>query len=195
MGTEEMLNMMGKSPADEAVRVVFREFREAANHKITRICARPLNIQPSMTGYLDPGVDPRFDEIIASVAHCGRRNARCIVDLLNNWCRGHCEGISASEVRAHLNQSLGLQMRVEDAATILSGRKSSAARYILGIALIELVKTVPRDALGEELGMSLESSAFGTYRSEKLEEHTQFPHRKAVAQLQIELLGQLSVTR
>jgi hypothetical protein len=195
MGAEEALEMIGKSPADEALRVIFKEFREAANQKVTRLCARPLNTQPSLPAYLDAGSDVRLDTAITSIAACGRRNARRVVDLLNNWCRVHCEGIGASEVRAHLNQSLGLQMRVEDAATVLGGRKSSTARYILNRALIELVKTVPRDALGEELGMSLEAMAFNAYRSEKLEDHLQFPHRKAVAQLQVELLGHLSTTR
>jgi hypothetical protein len=86
-------------------------------------------------------------------------------------------------------------MRVEEAATILGGRKTSASKYIMNRVLIDLVKMTPRDALGEELGMTLESNAFNAYRGERLEEHTQFPHRKAVSILQIELLGHLSDTR
>ena len=86
-------------------------------------------------------------------------------------------------------------MRVEDAAAILGGRKTSAARYIFNRVLVELVQLVPRDALGEDLSMSLEANAFNAYRSEKLEENAQFPHRKAVSQLQVELLGHLSTTR
>ena len=118
-----------------------------------------------------------------------------MVDLLSSWCKTHCEGIGANEVRAHLDSSHGLQMRVEDAAAILGARKSSAARYIQTRTLIELVKVVPREALGEELGMALEGNAFNAYRTEKLEESSQFPHRKAVSQLQVELLGHLSNTR
>lgn len=98
-------------------------------------------------------------------------------------------------MRAHLNQSMGLQMRVEDAAIILGGRKTSAAKYILNRVLIELVKQTPREAMGDELGMTLESNAFNAYRSEKLEEHSQFPHRKAVSNLQVDLLGHLSGNR
>lgn len=153
------------------------------------------NTQPSLPSYFDAGIDPNFDGLVTSLAHCGRRHARRVVDLLNGWSKSHCEGIGASEVRAHLDRSLGLQMRVEDAAAILAGRKSSAARCILNRALIELVKLVPREALGEELGMSLEANAFIAYRSEKSDETAQFPHRKDVAQLQVELLGQLSYSR
>lgn len=86
-------------------------------------------------------------------------------------------------------------MRVEDAAAIISARESSAARYVLNRALIELVKVTPKDALGDEIGMSLEQNAFNNYRSEKIEDNNQFPYRKAVSQLQIELLGELSRTR
>jgi hypothetical protein len=33
---------MGKTPGEEALRVVFREFKEAGNAKVLKICARPL---------------------------------------------------------------------------------------------------------------------------------------------------------
>lgn len=85
-------------------------------------------------------------------------------------------------------------MRVEDAAAILGGRKSSAARFILNRALIELVRLVPKESMGEELGMILEQNAFNAYRSERLDEGL-VPHRKAVSQLQVELLGCLSTNR
>jgi hypothetical protein len=187
--------VMGHTPSDEALRVIFRTFREAADMKITRICGRPLNTQPSLPAYLELGVDLAFDSSVTSLAQCGKRHCRRVVDLLNAWCRGHCEGIGASEVKAHLNQSMGLQMRVEDAAIILGGRKTSASKYIFNRVLIEMVKQTPREAMGEELGMTLESNAFNAYRAEKLEEHSQFPHRKAVSNLQVELLGHLSSNR
>jgi hypothetical protein len=33
---------MGRTPGEEATRAVFKEFEEAANGKISRICAKPL---------------------------------------------------------------------------------------------------------------------------------------------------------
>jgi hypothetical protein len=89
-----------------------------------------------------------------------------------------------------------MQMRVEDAAAILGARKSSAARYLLNRGLIEVVKVVPREVMGEELGMSIEGLAFAAYvhRGEK-EDGTSNPHKVAVAHLQVELLGELSRTR
>ncbi|WVW83281.1 hypothetical protein I302_105300 [Kwoniella bestiolae CBS 10118] len=185
----------GKTPGEEALKVVFRDLREAANQKVGRICARPLNTQPSLPSFLDSGVDPTFDSLINSLAHCGTRHARRVVDLLMSWCRDYTGNIGASEVRAHLDRSLGLQMRVEDAAAILQSRKSSAAKFIMNRSLIELLKVIPKDSLDQELGMTLEQNAFNAYRSEKIEEIIQFPHRKAVAQLQVELLGQLSNNR
>ena len=194
IGGDDFLDSAARTPADEALRAVFRDFKQAADAKVSRICARPLNTTPSLTAYLDQGVDEAFDGLIASLAQCGRRNARRVVDSLGTWCKSHCEGIGASEVRAHLERALGLQMRVEDAAAILGNRKSSAARIVLNRCLIALVKVCPREALGEELGNNLEVNAFNSYRLEKLEEATH-PHRKAVSQLQVELLGELSQSR
>ncbi|WRT66978.1 uncharacterized protein IL334_003943 [Kwoniella shivajii] len=185
----------GKTPGEEALRVVFRDFKESANQKVGRICARPLNTQPSLSSFLDLGVDPTFDSLMESLAHCGTRHARRVVDLLMSWSRDYTGNIGASEVRAHLDRSLGLQMRVEDAAAILQSRKSSAARFIMNRALIELLRIIPKDSLDQDLGMSIEQNVFNAYRSEKPEEILQFPHRKAVSQSQIELLGQLSKTR
>jgi hypothetical protein len=84
-------------------------------------------------------------------------------------------------------------MRVEDAAAILGGRKSAAAKYLLNRALIELVRVTPKEIMGEELGMTLEGNAFAAYRNDKGDEMS--PHKKAVALLQVELLGELSKTR
>ncbi|WVF72479.1 hypothetical protein IAT40_007294 [Kwoniella sp. CBS 6097] len=195
IGGDDSDVVLGKTPGEEALRVVFKDFKESANQKVGRICSRPLNTQPSLQSFLDSSVDPTFDSLINSLAHCGTRHARRVVDLLLGWCRDHCGNIGASEVRAHLDRSLGLQMRVEDAAAILQARKASAARFIMNRALIELLKIIPKDSLDQELGMTLEQNAFNAYRSEKLEEIMQFPHRKAVCQLQVELLGQLSNTR
>lgn len=187
--------LAGHRPAEEALQIVFRDFKEAADQKISRICTRPLNTQPSIQAYLEPGADKAFDAQITSLAHCSSRHARRGWEMLNSWCRLHCEGIAAGEVRAHLDRSLGLQMRVEDAAAILAARKQSAARYLKARALIELVRATPKDSLGEELGMRIEEEAFHAYRSERLEEQGQPPQRKAVTQLQVELLGELSKTR
>ena len=153
------------------------------------------NTHPSLQAYLEAGADIAFDEQIKSLALAGRRHARRVVDLLHTWCTSQCEGIGASEVRAQLDRSRGLNMRVEEAAVILTGRKSSSAKYILNRALCELVKTTPRDSLGEDLAATLEQNAFNSFRSEKLEESSHTPHQKAVSQMQIELLGALSENR
>lgn len=140
-------------------------------------------------------MDPELDKAVEAVAQCGHRHARRVHDLLQNWCDGHCRGIGAAEVRSHLDRSLGLQMRVEDAAAILSARKIAIARYILVRAIIELVQVTSKDDLGEELGMTIEVNAFNAYRSESLDTDVQSTHKRAVSQLQIDLLGELSRTR
>ncbi|WVO12730.1 hypothetical protein L204_100338 [Cryptococcus depauperatus] len=185
----------GRTPGEKALRAVFKEFREAAGGKVQRICARPLNSHPSLPSFLDSGVDPQFDNVITSLGHCATRHARKVVDLLMSWCRDQSGNIGANEVRTHLDRAMGLQMKVEDAAAILQTRKSLAAKFIMNRALIELLKVIPKDSLDQELGTTLENNVFNAYRSEKPEDVMQFSHRKAVSQLQVQLLGQLSKTR
>lgn len=95
------------------------------------------NQHPSLAAALEAKVDPQFDTLLTSLAHCGRRRAKRVVDLLAGWSRGHCEGINAAEVRAHMSQSMGMQMKVEDAAAILGGRKS-VSRNSVGYAPVIL---------------------------------------------------------
>jgi hypothetical protein len=185
----------GKTPSEEALRVVFQDFRKTANLKVSRICARPLTSHPSLPAFLEAGVDLSFDLLITSLAHCGRRHARIVLDLLHSWTRSQSEAVDANEVRSHIDGNAGLQMRFEETAAILSSRKTLCARYIFNRAVIEVVKLTPKDALGEELAMHIEQNAFNAYRNEKLEDSGQLSHRKAVAALQVELLGELSKSR
>jgi len=97
-----------------------------------------------------------------------------------------------SEVRSHLNQSMGLQIRADEAAAMLASRKQLAARYIYNRALIEIVRIVPPDALGEEVALNLEHAAFSLLRSERADDYAQ---RRTISSLLIDFLGELSKTR
>ena len=98
--------------------------------------------------------------------------------------------MTSSEVRSYMDRSLGVNMRVDEAAAVLGQRKASAAKYLLNRALIELVRLTPKEVLGEDMGMTLESNAFNAYKTERAEEGV---NRKPG--LQVELLGELSKTR
>lgn len=146
----------------------------------------------SLPATLDSGVDPAFDELLSELGICARRHARRVIDLLTAWCRQQSDYMSTSDVRAHLSQSLGLQIRSEDAASVLASRKASAARFILYRALITIVRIVPSDSLGEDVALNLEHSAFSLFRSERTEDHV---HRRAVSALLVEFLSEMSKTR
>ncbi|KAL7422234.1 Cell morphogenesis protein PAG1 [Cryptotrichosporon argae] len=194
-GGEDAEEQFGRRPADEALRLAFDDFREAANVKIARILTRPLNSHISLPAFLEAGIDPAFDELIGSLSNAARSHTRRIVELLTGWCRAQCEAIQAAEVRAQLSRSMDLRIRVEDAAAILGSRKSSAAKYIYIRALIELVRAAPKEAFAADVGMNVENTAFGLYKPDRPDEHAQYPHRRAVLQLVVELLGHLSNTR
>ncbi|ORX39679.1 cell morphogenesis N-terminal-domain-containing protein [Kockovaella imperatae] len=193
-GLEDVDEEGPKSAADEALQTIWADFRSAADSKVARICGRPLNTQPSLPAYLEVGMDPPFDALLVSFGHLGIRHARRVFDIVNAWCKHHCEGIGANEVRSHMDRSAGASMRLEEAAAILSDRKSSASKFLLNRVLLELIAAIPRDILAGELGLDLEQNAFNAFRSENLEE-MQLPHRQAVSQLEMRVLGALSNTR
>ncbi|KAK4689950.1 hypothetical protein P7C73_g153, partial [Tremellales sp. Uapishka_1] len=129
------LGTLGRSPAEEALRVVFRDFQESADRKISRILARPLI--PPLTTYLSPS--PIVESVMDGVSWTWSANGpRATVLVLEQ----RTFGLTC------------LQMRVEDAAAILNARKSLMDR-----------------------------------------DENQLPMRKAVSQLHVELLGQLSNSR
>ncbi|KAL1411204.1 Cell morphogenesis protein PAG1 [Vanrija albida] len=187
---DESLDNFGKTPAEEALRVVFQAFRESADPKITKLLAKPLNSHISLSAVLASGVDPAFDQVLVSLANCARAHARRVIDLLNTWCRIQSDNISSNDVRSHLSQSLGFQVRPDEAASVLGSRKASAAKYIYHRALIEIVRTVP--TLGEDVALNLEHSAFSLFRSERPDD---VAHRRDVSALLVDFLGELSKTR
>jgi hypothetical protein len=97
-----------------------------------------------------------------------------------------------SEVRNHLNQSMGLQIRPDEAAALLASRKQLAAKYVYNRALIGIVRIVPPEALGEEAALNLEHAAFSLLRSERADD---ISHRNTISALLIDFLGELSKSR
>ena len=114
---------------------------------------------------------------------------------MTDWCQDHTRGISAGEVRQHPELIAGSQMRIEEVATVMSARKSGAARYIFYKAIIELLHSCSKDDIGNELGTSLENSMFGAYRAEWPADSSAAPFRQELVDLQAELIGELSQAR
>lgn len=97
-----------------------------------------------------------------------------------------------AEVRNHLSQSMGLQIRPDEAASMLHSRKQLAAMYLYYRALIEIVRIVPPEELGEEIALNLEHAAFSLFRSDRPDD---FANRRTISTLLIDFLGELSKTR
>jgi hypothetical protein len=143
-----------------------------------------------LTSTLEAGADESFDALILSIANCTRRHARRVVDLLGLWVRNHIEKAHSGDV--YLSQSMGMRMGVDDEATVLGARRVSAARYIYYRTLMEIVRVVPREQLGDDVALNLEHSAFSVFRSERSEDTV---HRRAVSGVLVDFLSELSKTR
>lgn len=132
-----------------------------------------------------------FDALIVSIANCTRRHARRVVDLLSGWVRAQSENMLL-DPRPYLSQSMGMPMSTSDAIVTLGGRRASAGRYIYYRTLMEIIRVVPQEQLGDDVALNLEHSAFSVFRSERTED---FVHRRAVSTLLIDFLSELSKTR
>ncbi|GMK55966.1 hypothetical protein CspeluHIS016_0210220 [Cutaneotrichosporon spelunceum] len=180
----------GKTPAEEALKIVYQAFRAAADSKIKKIMAKPANSYIALTSTLEAGADESFDALILSIANCTRRHARRVVDLLGLWVRNHIEKAHSGDV--YLSQPMGIRMGLDDEAIVLGARRVSAARYIYYRTLIEIVRVVPREQLGDDVALNLEHSAFSVFRSERSEDTV---HRRTVSNVLVDLLSELSKTR
>ncbi|BEJ00337.1 hypothetical protein CcaverHIS631_0501940 [Cutaneotrichosporon cavernicola] len=180
----------GKTPAEEALKIVYQAFRAAADGKIKKIMAKPANSYIALTSTLEAGADESFDALILSMANCTRRHARRVVDLLGLWVRNHIEKAHSGDV--YHPQPMGIRMGIDDEAAVLGARRVSAARYIYYRTLMEIVRVVPGEQLGDDVALNLEHSAFSVFRSERSEDTV---HRRAVSGVLVDFLSELSKTR
>lgn len=204
-GRSEEQENFGKSPAEEALKLVYMAFRAAAESKIKKIMAKPLvgyerilrlpadaqNSHIALSSTLEAGVDPAFDTLIVSMANCTRRHARRVVDLLGMWVRTQSEN-ALLDVRPYVSQSMGMPISTQEAVVTLGGRRASAGRYIYYRTLMEIIRVVPREQLGDDVALNLEHAAFSVFRSERTED---FVHRRAVSGLLVDFLSELSKIR
>jgi hypothetical protein len=82
-----------------------------------------------------------------------------------------------------------------DASSILTERKSLAAIYIMCRALIVVMQSLSKDALGESIGFNLEETTFEQFRRPDLKLLSQSSNHRTNAELYATLLGYLANSR
>jgi len=86
-------------------------------------------------------------------------------------------------------------IRTHDVPGLLNERKSLASIYIMCRALIAVLQSTSKDALGESMGYSLEETTFEQFRKPDLKLLSQSANHRINAELYATLLGHLANVR
>jgi hypothetical protein len=146
---------------------------------------------------MGPGVDIKLDEFLQSLGKIAQKYTKPVVDSVMRWRRSQNEAVGLDIVRHHTSQSPGPQrnLRTYDIPSILNERKSLASIYIMCRALIAVLQSISKDALGEALGYSLEETTFEQFKRPDLKLLAQSANHRTNAELYSTLLGLIANVR
>lgn len=119
--------------------------------------------EPPLADFMGPGIDPKFDDILATLGRIGQKNAKPVVDSIMRWRRTQHEPVSMDILRFHIGQSPSAAstrhnnggIRSHDAPLILNERKSLGSIYIMCRALIAVMQSLSAGSSGSGGGMGL----------------------------------------
>lgn len=222
---EEELDDTSKSPFTYALHVVFTSFVRIAEKKINQISSSPNEPEPDVTVLLGPGSDLAFDKVLQSLGYIARQNPKPVIDSVMFWRKSRSElknensqpsnAGNIGTISSNFEQP-ALQRRTTDPvrpsfvrspsalhiqgdprriAAIQLDRKSLVSIFILCRTLIEIVKQINAESLGDEVGEKLEEIVFNQLKNADPESLLHSPLRLANWNLFAELLGCLSGIR
>ncbi|KAF9444887.1 hypothetical protein P691DRAFT_806559 [Macrolepiota fuliginosa MF-IS2] len=193
---EEKVVMDPKTPSDFALHAVFIRFVTFAERKIEDFLRHPLDRDPLLPDFMGPGIDIKFDETLRSLGQIAQKQSKAVIDSIMRWRRSQNETVGGEFVRFHASQSPGSSRnRTHDIPYVLNERKSMASIYIMCRALIDVLSSIPKDALGEAMGYNLEETTFEQFRRPDLRLLIQSVNHRTNAELYATLLGHIANIR
>ncbi|KAF5383133.1 hypothetical protein D9615_005030 [Tricholomella constricta] len=195
---EDKIVMDPKTPSDYALHAVFMRFATSAETKIEIFLRQGLDQEPCLlTDLIGTGVDPKFDETLQSLGKIAQRHAKPVLDSIMRWRRSQHENIGSDIMRFHTSQSPTTvrSIRQNDIPALLYERKSLVAIYIMCRALIAVMQSISKDALGDAMGYTIEETTFEQFRKPDLKLLTQSANHRTNADLYATLLGHIANVR
>jgi len=146
---------------------------------------------------MGPGVDSKFDEVLRSLGKIAQKRAKPVIDSILRWRRTQHENVGSDIIRLHTTKSptATRNVRPHDFPALLNERKSLAYIYIMCRALIAVLQSISKDALGEPTGFTLEETTFEQFKKPNLKLLTQSVNHRINADLYATLLGHVSNVR
>ncbi|KAJ6497024.1 cell morphogenesis N-terminal-domain-containing protein [Mycena vitilis] len=193
---EDKVIMDPKTPSDYALHAVFIRFASSAEGKIDIFLRESFDHEPLLADLMGPGVDPKFDDILDSLGKIAQKHTKPVVDSIMRWRRSQTENVGSDVIRTHTAQSPSpSRVRIHDVPGLLNERKSLASIYVMCRALIAVMQSISKDALGETMGYSLEETTFEQFRKPDLKLLAQSANHRTNAELYATLLGHISNVR
>ncbi|KAG7091886.1 hypothetical protein E1B28_008287 [Marasmius oreades] len=219
---DDKVDINPKTPSDFALHAVFMRFATSAEAKIDTFLRQALEIDPPLPDFMGPGTDPKFDDVLKSLGQIAHKTAKPVLDSIMRWRRSQLENVGSEFIRFHMSQSGPSHIissnnstsiatntlshinpssghvrvvRTHDVPGLLNERKSLAAIYIMCRALIAVVQTLGKDAIGEDMGYTLEKTTFDQFRKPDLKLLMQSNNHRTNAELSAALLGHLANIR
>ncbi|KAJ3788761.1 cell morphogenesis N-terminal-domain-containing protein [Lentinula aff. detonsa] len=187
-----------KTPADYALHAVFIRFASSAESKIDTFLRQPLEQDPLLPEFMGPAVDTKLDETLLSLGQIAQKHTKAVIDSIMRWRRSQLENVGSEVIRYHMSHSptgTARVIRTHDVPALLNERKNLAAIYIMCRALIAVVKTLSKDAIGENMGYTLEKLTFDQFKKPELKLLMQSTNHRTNAELSATLLGYLANIR
>ena len=145
---------------------------------------------------MDTKVDAKFDETLASLGIIAQKNAKKVIGSIMRWRRSQIENVGSDVIRVHLSRPVPNQMfRPQDVPGLLNERKSLVSIYIMCRALIAVLQSISKDALGDALGYNLEETTFEQFRNPDRKLLAQSANHRINSELYATLLGHLTNVR
>ncbi|KAF9070360.1 cell morphogenesis N-terminal-domain-containing protein [Rhodocollybia butyracea] len=195
---DDKVVMDPKTPSDYALHAVFIRFASSAETKIDTFLRQPLDQDPLLPEYMGPDVDSKFDETLLSLGQISQKHTKPVIDSIMRWRRSQLENVGSDVIRYHTSSSptsTARVIRTHDVPGLLNERKNLAAIYIMCRALIAVVKTLSKDAIGENMGYTLEKLTFDQFKKPELKLLMQSTNHRTNAELSAALLGHLANIR
>ncbi|KAK2461035.1 hypothetical protein APHAL10511_006976 [Amanita phalloides] len=181
-----------KTPSDFALHAVFIRFADIAEGKIDAFLRTPLDRETPLANSMGGGVDTKFDDILSSLGKIAQKHAKAVIDSIMRWRRSQNENVGSEIIRVHTAPSATRTIRMHDIPGLLNERKALASIYIMCRALVAVLQSLPKDALGDVLGYTLEETTFDQFRRPELKLLHQSANHRANAELYAILLGNIA---
>ncbi|KAI5120892.1 hypothetical protein M0805_002992 [Coniferiporia weirii] len=194
---EDKVVMDPRTPSEYALHAIFIRFAALAEDKIDRFLRQPLERDPCLTDFFGPEIDSKFDDLLRSLGRIATKSTKPVIDSIMRWRKSQLESVSGDIILIHSSSSSSYARatRPKEIVNLLNERKSLASIYIMCRALIAVVQSVPRDALGESMGFNLEETTFDQFKRPDLKLLSQSLNHRVNAELYSVLLGKLSTIR